>query len=74
MVDEPDNLILRMLRQVDTKLDTLMERMHDLTARVGSVEDQLSGLRADFVRLEHRLDRFDERLQRIERRLDLIEV
>jgi len=29
-------------------------------------------LRADFVRVEHRLDRFDERLLRLERRLDLI--
>ena len=32
------------------------------------------GLRTDFVRLEHRVDRFDERLARIERRLDLIET
>jgi predicted nucleic acid-binding Zn-ribbon protein len=81
MVDEPENLTLRMLRQIDAKLDIVMERLHDLTARVASVEDQLvilrsdvSGLRSDFVRLEHRMDRFDERLQRIERRLDLIEA
>jgi predicted nuclease with TOPRIM domain len=74
MADEPDNLTLRMLRQIDAKLDTILDRLHDLTARTSSVEDQLVGLRTDFVRLEHRVDRFDERLARIERRLDLIEA
>jgi chromosome segregation ATPase len=66
MADEPENVTLRMLRQIDAKLDTLLERMLDLTARVASVEDQLvsiktdiSGLRSDFVRLEHRMRRFD---------------
>jgi predicted nuclease with TOPRIM domain len=71
MADEPENLTLRMLRQVDAKLDTILDRLHDLTARMSSVEDQVVGLRTDFVRLEHRVDRFDER---IERRLDLIEA
>jgi hypothetical protein len=47
MADEPENLALRMLRQVDAKLDIVMERLHDLTARVGSVEDQLVILRSD---------------------------
>jgi predicted nucleic acid-binding Zn-ribbon protein len=81
MADQPENLILPMLRANDTKLDTIMDRLHDLTGRAGSVEDQLvgmrselSGLRTDFVRLEHRMDRLDERLHRIERRLDLIEA
>jgi hypothetical protein len=74
MVDEPENLTLRTLRQIDAKLDTVLGRLHDLTARMSSVEDQPVGLRTDFVRLEHRMDRFDERLVRIERRLDLIEA
>ena len=81
MAEEPDNLVLRMLRQVDGKLDTLVDRVHDLTARAASVVDQLvamradtSALRGDFVRLEHRMDKFDQLLQRIERRLDLIEA
>jgi archaellum component FlaC len=63
MADEPDNLTLRILRQVDAKLDTLMERFFEMTARMGSLEHQLSGirtdisgLRSDFVRLEHRMD------------------
>jgi hypothetical protein len=74
MADEPENLTLRALRQADAKLDTILDRVHDLKARVSSVEDQLVGPRTDFVRLEHRIDRFDERLARIERRLDLAEA
>ncbi len=69
MAEEPESLTLRMLRSLDAKLDTVMEWLQDLTARVASVEDQLvavrndiSGLRRDFVRLEHRIDRFDARL------------
>jgi hypothetical protein len=72
MAEEPGNLTLRILRQVDGKLDTLMERFLEMTARMGSLEDQLSGistdisgLRSDFVRLEHRMDNFDKRLARI---------
>jgi predicted nucleic acid-binding Zn-ribbon protein len=77
MVDEPENLTLRMFRHLDAKLD----RIHDLTARMSSVEDQLValrteivGLRTDVVRLEHRMDRFDDQLVRIKRRLDLTEA
>ena len=64
MADEPENLTLRMFRQVDAKLDPILDRIHDLTARMSSVEDQLVGLRTDFVRLEHRVDRFDEHAHR----------
>ncbi len=66
MVDEPENLALRMLRQVDAKLDTIMERLHDLTARTASLEDQfavmksdLALMRGDLARIEHRMDGLD---------------
>jgi hypothetical protein len=72
MPDEPDNLTLRMLRQMDGKLDTVMDRVQGMTSRIASIEDQLvgvrtelGGLRADVVRLEHRMDNFDTRLLRI---------
>jgi predicted nucleic acid-binding Zn-ribbon protein len=79
--NEPENLTLRFLGQLDAKLDVVTDRLLDLTACVSSLEDQLvgfrndlTGLRADFVRLEHRMDRLDTRMQRIERRLDLTEA
>jgi len=69
----PDNLVLTMLRRMDQKLDRIDQRFDDLTARVGSREEQIAGLRKDFVQLQH-VDHFDERLKRVEKRLDLIEA
>ena len=73
MSDEgPDSLVLRYLRGIDRKLDRLVEDMHDVKLRLGSVEEEVAGLRRDFVRMQHTLDRHGERLDRIERRLDLL--
>ena len=78
MADEPENVVLRCLRNIDAKVDALVVDMREVKARLGSVEKQVAGLRVDFadlradlVRVEHRIDRADERLARIERRLDL---
>ncbi|MFI5015535.1 MAG: hypothetical protein ACHQAY_24630 [Hyphomicrobiales bacterium] len=71
MAEGPDSLTLGMLHQVDGKVDTLLDCVHDLTARVGSLEDQMVGMRSDLVELRHGMDKFDQCLQRIERRLDL---
>jgi hypothetical protein len=80
-MSEPENLTLRAMPLVDAKLDLILQKAQDVTARVASVEDQLirvhsamPALRSDFVRVEHRLDRFEGHLMRIERRLDLIEA
>ena len=62
MATEPENLTLRALRQVDAKLDALLERSLEMTGRLASLEDHLVraqgevlALRADFVRIERRL-------------------
>ena len=72
---EPDNFVLAYLRCKNGNLDRGLDA---LTARVGSMEEQVVGVRgdvvelgADFVRLEHRFDTLDSR---IERRLDLTEA
>ena len=77
MSDETDNLVIEHLRRLRNDItgfrhDT-MERFDNLTARVASIEDQLAGIRADIVRLDHRLDGVDKRVERIERRLTLAE-
>jgi hypothetical protein len=53
MAEEPENLTLRMLRSVDSKQATLMERFQDLPGRIGSIEDQLV---ERLLRIERRLD------------------
>ena len=64
MTDEPDNLVLQLLRRMDQKLDRMVDDMHDLKVRVTSVEEVMATN-------NRRLDRLEQRFERVERRLDL---
>ena len=64
MADEPDNLVLVMLRKIDTKLDRVVDDLRDLKVRVTHLEEGQA-------LINRRLDRIDERLDRTERRLEL---
>ena len=73
MADEPDNLILVMLRRIEgrstdieTKIDRLIDDVSDLKVRTTNVEENLTVV-------HRRLDRIDARMDRVERRLGLIE-
>jgi len=66
MADEPDNLVLAMLRKMDGKLDRLVEDVQDLKVRMTHVEEGLAGV-------NRRLDRLEVRVDRIEKRLDLVD-
>ena len=73
MTEEPDNLILAMLRKaderaarMDSKLDRVIEDVRDLKVRMTHVEEGLAGV-------NRRLDRLDDRVERIEKRLDLVD-
>jgi hypothetical protein len=66
MADEPDNLVLTLLRRMDQKLDRVIDDVHDLKVRMTSVEEGLAGI-------HRRLDRLEIRVDRIERRLELTE-
>lgn len=67
MADEPDNLILRSLRRIETAVDALREDNREIKTRLGILEQQSASLST-------RMDRLEFRLDRIERRLDLVEV
>ncbi len=67
MADEPDNLVLNMLRRIDGKMDRVIDDVHDLKVRMSSVEEGLAGV-------NRRLDRMDLRVDRIERRLELTDA
>ncbi len=64
MADEPDNLVLHMLRRMDVKLDRLIDDVYDLKVRMTHVEEGLAGI-------HRRMDRLEVRVDRIERRLEL---
>ena len=66
MADEPDNLVLQLLRRIDTKLDRVVDDVQDLKVRMTHVEESLAGV-------NRRIDRVEARLDRIEKRLDLVD-
>ena len=65
MAEEPDNLVLQLLRRMDTKLDRVLEDVSDLKVRMTHVEEGLAGV-------NRRLDRLEARIDRIEQRPDLV--
>ena len=67
MVDEPENLILSLLRRMDSKLDRVIDDVQDLKIRMTSVEEGLAGV-------NRRLDRIEVRVERVERKLDLVDA
>jgi archaellum component FlaC len=66
MSDGADRLVLRFMRQVDAKLDRVIDDLGDIKIRVTNVEENLAPL-------NRRVDRMDLRMERIERRLALAE-
>ncbi len=64
---EPEQPILRLLRNIDQKVDGLRDDMRELKTRVGILEQQ-------YASLSNRIDRIELRLDRIETRLGLIEA
>ncbi len=74
MADEPINITHEYFKRVDAKLDRVLETLENNVSRLSSLEEQVSLLRRDVTRVEHRIDTMDVRLSRIEKRLDLVEV
>jgi len=66
MSDVPENLVLRYLRGLDTKVDRLVDDMRELKGRVGVLDER-------YASVSPRLDSIELRMERIERRLHLID-
>ncbi len=67
MADEPDNVVLVMLRRIDQRTERMADDLQDLKVRMTAVEEGLAGV-------NRRIDRLDQRVDRIERRLELADV
>ena len=67
MTEEPENIVLVMLRRIDAKIDRVADDVRDLKVRQTATEEALAGV-------NRRLDRLDMRVERIEKRLDLVDA
>lgn len=74
MPTEPENMVLALLRRVDTKLDAITVEMRESQSRLALVDRSITlvGQRID-IQTEH-TSRLDVRLDRIEARLGLVEA
>jgi hypothetical protein len=78
MSDQPENIILTMLRRLDAKMDRVLEDMGDIKRRMTTLEIQVGQLAATeashYAQAMLRMDRIELRLDRIARRLDLTDA
>ena len=64
MADQPDNIVLTILRKIDLRTERMADDLQDLKMRVTAVEEGVAGV-------NRRLDRLEQRVERIEKRLEL---
>lgn len=67
MSQEPDSIVLRMLREIRGDLGRLAEDVRDIKIRMTGVEEGLAGV-------NRRLDRMEADVTQIKKRLDLVDV
>lgn len=67
MSDEPDNVVLILLRRIDAKIDELRGDMAEVKERLGFRE-------AGYASLSRRVDRVGGDVTQIKRRLDIAEA
>ena len=74
MTAETENLLLEILKRVQTDIADMKGDLADLKTRATAVDEHMGGLFITISGNNARLDRLAERLDRIERRLDLTEA
>ena len=67
MADDPDQVVLILLRRIDERTQRTADDITDLKVRMTAVEEALAGV-------NRRIDRLEQRIERIEPRLDLAEA
>lgn len=72
--DQPDNLVLRMLRAMDVKLDRVIDDMIMLKHRMSLIDERIALMHVDLAGLSVRMDKIEIRLGHVETRLDLREA
>ncbi len=78
MSDQPENLVLVLLRRLDASMGVLRADMAEVKQRLTTIEIQIANLSSTesshYAQTMLRSDRHEARLERIERRLDLVET
>jgi hypothetical protein len=73
MPDEPENLTLRYLRSIDTRLDGVAHDVHELKVTQAAIMEALATSQKFLAAQAAHMLRVDEKLDRIEKRLNLVD-
>ncbi|MGE0747306.1 MAG: hypothetical protein AB7K86_18755 [Rhodospirillales bacterium] len=80
MADNIEDIVIPILRQLQSEMSQLRDSVRRLEDRASAVEIGLAGVRRDLgslaeadARLQVSFDQMNRRVERIERRLDLVE-
>jgi predicted nucleic acid-binding Zn-ribbon protein len=74
MTDNVENLTLKFMRRLDTRLDRLESDIGDIKLRVTATEEHLASIMMSMAGVNSRVDKIDDKLSRVERRLDLTDA
>ncbi len=71
MTEEPDNVVLNLLREMRKDMHDLKHGQRQTNERLAAVEHHLAGLVHGQIRVNDHVDELRNRVERIERRLQL---
>lgn len=71
-MEEPTNLLLEYMRRFDARQGRFEDQLHDMSARLASIESYLATMHGDVARHGGEIEAIKARLVRIERRLDIV--
>lgn len=71
-MEEPTNIILEHLRRFDARQGRFEDELHDISARLASIESYLATMHGDVARHDGEVEAIKAQPVRIERRLDIV--
>jgi tetrahydromethanopterin S-methyltransferase subunit G len=78
MSDEPENLVLNLLRAIRADVTEIRADLQEVKRRLTTLEIQVGNLVATeeshYAQVMQRMDRHEARLDRMERRLELVDA
>ena len=74
MAEQPDSIVIEMLKRIRASQERMELDITDLKVRVSSLELHQGQILTLLGGINQRLDRLDDRVARVERRLDLVDA
>jgi len=71
MTDQPENLIIEILRKIQTDIGELKEQQRTTNLRLSAIEHHMAGFHTSATSSHDEIDELRRRVEQLERRLEL---